>query len=65
MCVLGMTMAKVRKPSKPYGVFDGKSVNFDVDKDWSKARVLIVQNKPIPKDLEIRLLKYKELTGGR
>jgi hypothetical protein len=30
--------------------------------DWSKASLLITQGKPIPKDLEERLFRYKEET---
>jgi hypothetical protein len=45
----------------PYMVFDGPAIPIEVEKDWSKASLLIIQGKPIPKALAKRLLKYKEM----
>lgn len=44
----------------PYAIFCELNIPKNVDKDWSEAIVLISQGKPIPKDLEDRLLKYKK-----
>jgi hypothetical protein len=46
----------------PYRVFDEAPIPKDVEMDWSKASLLITQGKPIPKDLEERLFRYKEET---
>ncbi len=43
----------------PYGVFD-EDESTQVEKDRSEAILLIAQGLPIPKDLEDRLLSYKE-----
>lgn len=46
----------------PYGVFDGEEeIEFiEIEKDRTEAQILIMQGKEIPKDLEERLLRYKE-----
>ncbi len=46
----------------PYGEFDdsGEENITQRDMDISEARLFILQKKKIPKDLEIRLLKYKQ-----
>lgn len=44
----------------PYLVFGKKETPKQVEKDWSEATLLILGDKPIPKDLEQRLLSYKE-----
>lgn len=46
----------------PYGVIDGSEEDNDIEieKDRTTAQILIMQGKPIPADLEKRLLEYKE-----
>jgi hypothetical protein len=48
----------------PYGDFDtsknGEGYTSDEEIDREKARILIMNNEIIPKDLEIRLLRYKQ-----
>lgn len=46
----------------PYGIFDGdeKDDSIEIEKDRTEAQILIMQGKEIPKDLEERLLRYKE-----
>lgn len=44
----------------PYGVIDGSEKDNDIEKDRTAAQILIMQGKPIPADLEKRLLEYKE-----
>jgi hypothetical protein len=48
----------------PYGDFDtskdGEGYSSEEEIDREKARLLIMKNEKIPKDLEIRLLKYKQ-----
>ena len=46
----------------PYGIFDGdeKEDSTEIEKDRTEAQILIMQGKEIPKDLEERLLRYKE-----
>ncbi len=46
----------------PYGEFDdsGEENITQRDIDISKARLFISQKEKLPKDLEIRLLKYKQ-----
>lgn len=46
----------------PYGIFDGdeKVDSIEIEKDRTEAQILIMQGKEIPKDLEERLLRYKE-----
>ena len=47
----------------PYGILDdtyGEEKRNSVDKDRERARLLIMQGKKLPKDLEERLLKYKK-----
>ena len=47
----------------PYGVIDGAenpSKKIEIEKDRTTAQILIMQGKEIPKELEQRLLKYKE-----
>ena len=34
--------------------------NIEIEKDRTAAQILIMQGKPIPADLEKRLLEYKE-----
>lgn len=49
----------------PYGVFDGgDKLPDNIETDWSKAIALISKGQEIPKDLEIRLLDYKERNYG-
>lgn len=47
----------------PYGIIDdtrdGEQFATKKDIDREKARLLIMQQKPLPKDLEQRLLRYK------
>lgn len=44
----------------PYDVFDDEENNSQISKDREKARILIMTGKPIPKDLEEKLLQYKK-----
>lgn len=44
----------------PYGVFDSTRTPENVEKDWSRAVALLAKKEKIPKELENRLLKYKE-----
>ena len=44
----------------PYDMFDENMGSSQIDKDRNIASMLIIAGKPIPKDLEDRLLKYKE-----
>ena len=46
----------------PYGIFDGDENvdSIEIEKDRTEAQILIMQGKEIPKDLEERLLRYKE-----
>ena len=47
----------------PYGVIDGsekEDYDIEIEKDRTAAQILIMQGKPIPADLEKRLLEYKE-----
>ena len=45
----------------PYGVFDGcDELPDNIETDWSKAIALISKGQKNPRDLEIRLLNYKE-----
>ena len=47
----------------PYGVIDGaekEDEDIEIEKDRTEAQILIMQGKPIPADLEKRLLLYKE-----
>lgn len=48
----------------PYGIFDGNDDNSieqsKREKDIEDARILIMEGKSLPKDLELRLLAYKE-----
>lgn len=47
----------------PYGVIDGSendNKDIEIEKDRTSAQILIMQGKEIPKDLEQRLLRYKE-----
>lgn len=47
----------------PYGVIDGidnPNKEIEIEKDRTTAQILIMQGKEIPKELEQRLLKYKE-----
>ncbi len=44
----------------PYGVFDGNSTPKEVERDWSRAISLLAKGEKIPKELEERLLKYKQ-----
>lgn len=46
----------------PYGILDdtcGEGKRSSIDKDRETARILIMQGKDVPKDLEKRLLAYK------
>ena len=43
----------------PYGIFDEDKISV-MEKDRSEAILLIAQGLPLPKDLEERLLSYKE-----
>lgn len=51
----------------PYGYFDsvgeGEQFMTQRDIDISSARILIMQGKQLPKDLEHRLLEYKHQQG--
>lgn len=47
----------------PYGVIDGTdnpNKEIEIEKDRTTAQILIMQGKEIPKELEQRLLQYKE-----
>ncbi len=44
----------------PYGIFDEDEVSRAIERDWNKAMLLIDQDKPVPRDLEERLLKHKK-----
>ena len=44
----------------PYGVFDENSTPKEVERDWSRAISLLAKGEKIPKELEERLLKYKQ-----
>ena len=47
----------------PYGVIDGaekEDKDIEIERDRTEAQILIMQGKPIPADLEKRLLQYKE-----
>ena len=44
----------------PYGIFDDVDEKSDVEADREWARHLIMQGLDIPKELEERVLKYKE-----
>ncbi|MBO5388341.1 MAG: hypothetical protein J6A59_09405, partial [Lachnospiraceae bacterium] len=47
----------------PYGDFDtseGEGYKSEKEVDRENARLLILSGKSIPKDLEIRLLQYKQ-----
>lgn len=47
----------------PYGVIDGAdnpNKEIEIEKDRTTAQILIMQGKEIPKELEQRLLQYKE-----
>lgn len=48
----------------PYGIFDGSDKGeghkTQRDKDIELARILIIKGESLPKDLEQRLLQYKQ-----
>jgi alanyl-tRNA synthetase len=48
----------------PYGLIDdsayGEGNRTDIEEDQDAARMFILKGEPVPKDLETRLLKYKE-----
>ena len=48
----------------PYGIFDGKEESMPMqsqrEKDIEDARMLILEGKQLPQELEIRLLHYKK-----
>lgn len=45
----------------PYGIFDSIKIPEDnIERDWSKAVALLAKKEKIPKELENRLLMYKE-----
>lgn len=44
----------------PHDVFAETEIPKEIERDWSKAIVLINEGKTIPKDLEQRLLYYKK-----
>lgn len=44
----------------PFMVFDGPEVAVEVERDRIEASLLIRGNKPVPKELEERLLSYKK-----
>ena len=55
--------AKYEAYGIPYGILDdthGEGKRTSIDKDREQARLLIMQGKNLPKDLEERLLKYKK-----
>lgn len=51
----------------PYGIFDGTEheINNEIEKDRTEAQILIMKGEEIPKTLEERLLKYKELEENK
>lgn len=51
----------------PYGILDGEQDGegniIEKERDYDKARVLIMQCKRLPEDLKQRLLQYKEVAN--
>lgn len=47
----------------PYGILDGEQDGegniTEKERDYDKARILIMQGKDLPEDLKQRLLQYK------